>query len=96
MEAREDLARLADHLFERELLSDGDLAYAEEAIVAIEASLTLLEKYPYTCRKSADNSFMRELVMPSGSTGYVALFEILSSDRIVTVAIRHHREDDYY
>lgn len=91
-----DLARLADFLFERELLRDGDLDYAEQAIAAIEASFTLLEKFPYTCRKAADSSFLRELVIPFGHTGYVALFEIVADERVVIAAIRHQREDDYY
>ena len=93
--AKADLARLADHLFEREMLRDGDLDYAEKAIAAIEASFTLLQKFPYTCRKVSDSSFLRELVIPFGHTGYVALFEIIAGDRIIVSAIRHQREDDY-
>ena len=95
-EATEDLVRLADHLFERELLRDGDLDYAANAIAAIRASFSLLERFPYTCRKSAESSFLRELVITFGHTGYVALFEIVSSERIVVSAIRHQREDDYH
>ena len=94
-EATEDLIRLADHLFERELLRDGDLDYAANFIAAIHASLSLLERFPYTCRKSAESSFLRELVIPFGHTGYVALFEIVADKRIVVSAVRHQREDDY-
>jgi hypothetical protein len=38
----------------------------------------------------------RELLIPFGHSGYVALFEI-DDDRTVTVtAVRHQREDDYH
>lgn len=93
--AKADLARLADFLFEREILRDGDLDYAEHAVAAIEPSLTLLTRFPFTCRKAAESSVLRELVIPSGHTGYVALFEIVASDSVVVSAIRHQREDDY-
>ena len=98
-EATEDLERLADHLFERELLPDlhqtGDLENAADAIAHIRASFFLLKRFPFTCRKAADSSFLRELVIPFGHTGYVALFEIVAREHIVIAAIRHQREDDY-
>lgn len=94
--AREDLRRLFDHLLARELERDGDLDYPGQAIDAILAGLTLLEKFPFTCRKVEDDSFQRELVIPFGHTGYLALFEITSSTEVVVSAIRHQREDDYH
>ena len=95
--AREDMRRLFDHLFARGLARDGgDLDYPDQAIDAIVASFSLLEKFPFTCRKSEDSTFLRELVIPVGHTGFVALFEIVAADRVVISAIRHQREDDYH
>ncbi|REN15088.1 type II toxin-antitoxin system RelE/ParE family toxin, partial [Mycobacterium tuberculosis] len=51
---------------------------------------------PFTCRKAGDSPFIRELVIPFGASGYVALFEIEASDSIVVAAVRHQREDDYH
>ena len=40
--------------------------------------------------------FLRELVIPFGASGYVALFEIVGNDRVIVGAVRHQREDDYH
>jgi hypothetical protein len=40
--------------------------------------------------------FLRELVLPLGSTFYVALFEIVDASIFSIDAIRHQREDEYY
>ena len=94
--AEDDFDRLFDHLFERELSRDGgDLDYPEQAVAAIRASFSLLKKFPFTCRKAADSSFLRELVIPFGHTGYMALFEIAADKRVLISVIRHQREDDY-
>jgi len=95
-EAQADLRRLYAHLLERELDRDGDLDYPDQAIAAIEASISMLEKFPFTCRKAEDSAFLRELVIPFDHSGYVALFEIVSSEQVVIAAIRHQREDDYH
>ncbi|MDY0746034.1 type II toxin-antitoxin system RelE/ParE family toxin [Paucibacter sp. R3-3] len=95
-EAMEDLARLHDYLLERELARDGDLDYADEAVNAIQAGLSMLGRTPFSCRKCAGSAFLRELVIPFGRTGYVALFEIVSSTLVLVSAIRHQREDDYH
>jgi len=99
-EAMEDLARLHDYLLERELARelarDGDPDYADEAVNAIQAGVTMLGRTPFSCRKCAGSAFLRELVIPFGRTGYVALFEIVSSTLVFVSAIRHQREDDYH
>jgi ParE toxin of type II toxin-antitoxin system, parDE len=42
------------------------------------------------------NPRWRELLIPFGHSGYVALFEI-DDDRTITVtAVRHQREEDYH
>ena len=94
--AREDLRRIFDHLLARELKRNGDLDYADQTVDSILASFTLLERFPFTCRKSKDNTFLRELIIPVSHTGYVALFEIVSAKTVVISAIRHQREDDYH
>jgi len=96
VEAQADLERLFDFVLERELARDGgDLELAAEALAAIQAGLTALERFPFTCRKAADSPFLRELVIPFGNTGYVALFEILDAATVTVAAVRHQREDDY-
>jgi plasmid stabilization system protein ParE len=96
-EAQEDLVRLFDFVLERELARDGGrLELAEQALDAIRDGLRLLERSPFTCRKAtAANPFLRELVIPFGHSGYVALFEIVNQRQVVVAAVRHQREDDY-
>lgn len=38
----------------------------------------------------------RELIIPFGRSGYVALFEIESATDVVVVAVRNQREDDFH
>jgi plasmid stabilization system protein ParE len=95
--ALEDLERLYDFILERELVRDGgDLDLADRAIEAIGKGLRLLERFPFTCRKAGDSSFVRELLIPFGHTGCVALFEIVDSERVIVSAVRHQREGDYH
>ena len=59
-------------------------------------AVELLRLSPFSCRKVlADNPFLRELIIPFGSAGYVALFEIASNDTVNILAVRHQREEDY-
>jgi plasmid stabilization system protein ParE len=95
-EAEEDLVRLFDFIVERELARDGgDIDLAQRALDAIRGGLKLLERFPFTCRKVGSSSFLRELIVPFGHTGYVALFEILDQQTVVVGAVRHQREEDY-
>lgn len=97
IEAQEDLERLFDFVLERGLARDGgDLDLAADALSAIKAGLNVLARFPFTCRKAADTPFLRELVIPFGSTGYVALFEVVDGETVVVGAVRHQREDDYH
>ena len=90
-DAEDDLLRLYDFLLEK------DLATAERALEAIRAGIELLRLFPFSCRKAAaDNPLMRELLIPFGSAGYVALFEIDGPSTVTVVAVRHQREDDYH
>jgi plasmid stabilization system protein ParE len=96
-EAETDLERLFDFVLERELARDGgDLWLAEQAVAAIRAGLATLKTSPFTCRKAGQSPFLRELIVPFGRSGYVALFEIESATEVVVVAVRHQVEDDYH
>jgi hypothetical protein len=37
-------------------------------------------EFPFTCRKASNSTFLRELLISFGSSGYVALLEIESDD----------------
>ena len=92
-----DLEQLFDFAIQRELDSaTGDLDIPDRALQAIKGGLAFLETSPFACRKAGNSPFLRELVIPFGSTGYVALFEIVDNHTVVIGAIRHQREDDYH
>ena len=96
-QAAEDLEQLFDFVLEREpQRNDGDLDLADLALQAIQHGIATLRTSPFTCRKASQNPFLRELVIPFGRTGYVALFEIVDSENVVVAAVRHQREDDYH
>jgi len=89
--ARDDLLRMFAFLLER------DLQAAAQAREAIGKSIAFLQEFPFSCRKALpDNPFLREMVIPFGAAGYVALFEIEDSKTDTVLAIRHQREDDYH
>jgi plasmid stabilization system protein ParE len=78
-------------------LLERDLPAARRAREVIGKSVELLREFPFTCRKaSSDNPFLRELVIPFGAAGYVALFEIEDNETVTILAIRHQREEDYH
>jgi plasmid stabilization system protein ParE len=92
-EAEADLLRLYDFLLEH------DLGVAERALGAIKEALRLLEQFPFSCRKAADGQHgprLREMVIPFGAPGYVALFEIEDARTVTILAVRHQRESDYH
>ena len=96
-DAEADLERLFDFILDRELgRAGGDLELAEQALVAIRAGVATLKASPFTCRKVGLSPFLRELIIPFGRSGYVALFEIVGSTEVVVAALRHQLEDDYH
>ena len=96
-DAEADLDRLFDFILERELARDGsDLTLPEQAMVALRAGIATLKVSPFTCRKAGQSPFLRELIIPFGRSGYVALFEIEDESNVAVVAVRHQREDDYH
>jgi plasmid stabilization system protein ParE len=92
-EAEEDLLRLFDYWVAQ------DVNAAERAEVAIAKAIELLQFFPFSCRKalgSAESIFLRELIIPFGVSGFVALFEIADSQTVTILAVRHQREEDYH
>ena len=90
-EAREDLTRLYDFLLQR------DVAAADKAVEIIVRAINSLREFPFAARRApGDDSFLRELVIPFGSGGDVALFEIEDAKTVTILAVRHQREDDYH
>lgn len=93
-EAEADLIRLYEFILERD---DSDWAVARRAIEAIRNAVSVLELSPFSCRKATRaDPFLRELVIPFGAAGYVALFEIEDRRTVTVLAVRHQREDDYH
>ncbi len=93
-EAESDLLRLYEFILERD---GGGVGLAERALEAIWHAIRGLGLSPFSYRKAtAANPFLRELLIPFGATGYVALFEIENDKTITILAVRHQLEDDYY
>lgn len=92
--ASDDLDRLYGFIVERD---DADVELASRALVAITAGIATLEASPFTCRKAHSSMpFLRELIIPFGASGYVALFEIDDDQTVTILAVRHQRESDYH
>ena len=94
--AAEDLEQLFEFALQRELDSEtGDLDIPDRAVQAIKNGIAFMTISPFASRKVGSSSFIRELVIPFGHTGNVALFEIVDSSTVIIGALRHQREDDY-
>ena len=93
-DAEADLIRLYEFILGRD---ETDWAIADRALEAITNAIKSLEHSPFSYRKATpSNPFLRELVIPFGSAGYVALFEIDDDTTVTILAVRHQREDDYH
>ena len=94
-EAQDDFERLQDFWIE---VASPDIA--DRAIATILKALEVLSIFPHSCRKASTESFKlvcRELVIPFGSSGYLALFEIQEEhSRVALLAVKHQRESDYH
>ena len=91
--AHEDLTRL--HVF----LLDYDLDTADRALDAMDHAWALLARLPFSCRKAEctpPDALLREMIIPFGASGYVALFEITDASTVTVLALRHQRENDYF
>ena len=93
--AREDIDRLFDFLLARATTAE-DLQRAQEVIVDLRLVIEVqLARAPFNYRK-AGSSFRRELVVPTGKSGYVALYDIRPPSHVLVLAVRHQLEDDYH
>jgi plasmid stabilization system protein ParE len=92
-DAQADLARLYDFVLERD---QSDFRVAQRALEAIREAIAGLARSPFSYRKAGEDPFLREIVIPFGAAGYVALFEIEDSQTVTVLALRHQREGDYF
>ncbi len=93
--AREDLMRLYEYRLEQAVTLE-ELELAQRTYEAITTAVDGLAANPFLCRKAGTSPFVRELLIPFGSSGYVALFEIEDATHVTIAAIRHQREEDYH
>ena len=92
-QAEEDLLRLYDFLLTQ------DPPAAADALKALTQAMAMLAVFPFSCRKapcSEENPSLRELIVPFGHSGYVALFEIEDAKTVTILAVRHQQESDYF
>jgi plasmid stabilization system protein ParE len=89
--AEQDVLQLYDVLLKEVL------GAAEEALAAMREAFALLAFTPFACRNAAPYlPRHRELVIPFGRAGYVALFEINDAKTVTVLAVRHQREADLW
>lgn len=93
--ARDDLKRLYEYLLDRASTGE-DLDLAERALGTIIGSVDSLGRSPFIYRKAGPSPFLREMLIPFGNSGYVALFEIEDASTVTILAVRHQLEDDYH
>jgi plasmid stabilization system protein ParE len=96
--AEDDLERLFEFLVVRSETLE-ELDHAQHVLHQLRTSIKKrLAENPWAYRKAGDGrrTTRRELIVGLGSTGYVALYEILPGREIRVLAIRHQREEDYH
>lgn len=93
--ARDDLRRLYEYLLDRATTLE-DLEQAERARSVIMDSVESLRRSPFIYRKAGSSPFLRELLIPFGNSGYVALFEVEDASTVTILTVRHQLEDDYH
>ncbi len=93
--ARDDLKRLYEYLLDRATTVE-ELDMAAQALGTVIGSVDSLGRSPFIYRKAGPSPFLRELLIPFGNSGYVALFEIEDASTVTILALRHQLEDDYH
>jgi hypothetical protein len=92
---QEDIERLDEHIVRRELAGNTpDVTCLFRFRDAVEQAMTILSFAPHTCRRSDEDRQLRELIIPSGHGGCVALFAIRDFD-LALLAARDRHERDY-
>ncbi len=80
----------------RLLLAEKNPQAAMRAGLAIEHQFALLETEPEMGRPLNDLPELRELIIPFGDSGYVALYRHeVKSDSVYVLAFRHQKEAGY-
>ena len=80
----------------RQYLRERNPEAARRAARTIADQLTLLETQPAIGRPIPDSPELRELVIPFGDTGYVALYRHETiANAVYVLAFRHQREAGY-
>jgi plasmid stabilization system protein ParE len=94
--AETDLGRLFGHLLGRADTTEAP-DRAQSAIDVIRDTMQRqLATAPFSFRKAARSPVQRELIMPFGGSGYLALYEIVSPSKVAQLAVRHQCEEDYH
>lgn len=80
----------------RRFLAQKSPEAAQRAAQAIMRHIGFLETHPAIGRPLADDPELRELVVPFGDSGYVALYRHdAEMDEVYLLAFRHQREAGY-
>jgi hypothetical protein len=92
---QEDIERLEEHIIERELASHTpDDTCLFRFRDAVERAMGILAFAPHTCRRSEEHRDFRELIIPFGHGGCIALFAIRDLE-VLLLAARDQHEHDY-
>lgn len=92
---QEDVERLEAHIVQRELHSHTpDERCLFRFRDALERAFGILTFSPHACRRSDADRTLRELIVPFGRGGCVALFAIREGD-VLLLAARDQHESDY-
>lgn len=78
----------------RQFLTDKNPLAAQKAARAISEQFSLLLTQPHMGRPYADTPELRELLIPFGAAGYIALYRLDGAD-IIILAFRHMKEAGY-
>ncbi len=80
----------------REFLKEKNVLAMARAAAAIEQYFILLEAEPKIGRPLDDLPELRELIIPFGNSGYVALYYLdENADGVYVLAFRHQKEAGY-
>ena len=80
----------------RQFLARTNHQAMKRAAIAIEHHLLILETEPEIGRLFSESLELRELLIPFGGSGYVALYRYeVSSDAVFILAFRHQKEAGY-
>ncbi len=81
----------------RRFLAEKDLSLTIKAAQIIEKQFARLETEPESGRPVENHLQLRELIIPFGNTGYVALYHHSApTDSVLILAFRHQKEVGYH